>query len=448
MVHICMACGSALSAVAPQRQYPRWNGAVPSQRRERALPARDRSRPLRVAVNHWKHPHRGAMSLAEYVEANKERLVSRWKQLATDRLALRLDESELLNHLPVFLDDLVVALRSPSQTWPATESAASHGRHRMRSGIDIGALTQEMALITEALCELSAEDVCDLPASDLLRLTRALGRGTAASARAYAAMRDQELSRQAAEHFSFIAHELRTPLQTACLAAALMDGGAGDELRAHYHERLQRSLTQISDLVDEALIRMRLSFSSVVHAEALESVELIESALDQIIDLARARGIRVTSQVEPFTIEADRKLLLSAITNVVKNAVKFTRVGGGIVVRAAGRDTAALIEVEDECGGMPDDLPPRLFQPFLQGHPNRNGFGLGLAIVKQAMEAHNGSVRVTNRRSVGCTFVLELPLHMAPPRAFLEEETRGHRDASAPRESLRPSSPTAEPDPR
>ena len=387
------------------------------------------------------------MSLAEYVEANKERLVSRWKQLATDRLALRLDESELLNHLPVFIDDLVVALRSPTETWPATESAASHGRHRMRSGIDVGALTQEMALITEALCELRGEDGCNLPVSELLRLTRALGRGTAASARAYGAMRDQELSRQAAEHFSFIAHELRTPLQTACLAAALMDEHPGESSRAYYHERLQRSLAEISDLVDEALIRMRLSFSSVVHAEVLESVELIEGALDQIIDLAGARGIRVTSQVEPFTIEADRKLLLSAITNVVKNAVKFTRVGGSIVIRAAARDTAALIEVEDECGGMPEDLPPRLFQPFLQGHPNRNGFGLGLAIVKQAMEAHHGSVRVTNRRSVGCTFVLELPLRMAPSRAFLEKETSGHRDPSTPGGSLHPSIPSPKPDP-
>jgi signal transduction histidine kinase len=387
------------------------------------------------------------MSLADYVEGNKDRLVSRWKQLATDRLALRLDESELLNHLPVFIDDLVVALRSPSETWPATESAASHGRHRMRAGIDIGALTQEMALITEALCELNAEDGCDLPVSELLRLTRALGRGTASSVRAYAAMRDQEVARQAAEHFTFIAHELRTPLQTACLAAVLMDEGPGEKLHEHYRERLERSLAQISDLVDEALIRMRLSFHSVVHPEALESGALIESALDQIIDLAAARDLSVVSHVEQFTIEADRKLLLSAITNVLKNAVKFTRVGGSIVVRASARDAVALIEVEDECGGMPDDLPPQLFQPFLQGHPNRTGFGLGLTIVKQAMEAHHGSVRVTNRRSVGCTFVLELPLRATPSRALSEQRPNGHRDGSSAGEELHRSPSAAKPDP-
>lgn len=386
------------------------------------------------------------MSLANYVEANKDRLVSRWKQLATDRLALRLDESELLNHLPVFIDDLVVALRSPSETWPATESAALHGRHRMRAGIDIGALTQEMGLITEALCELRGEDGCNLPVSELLRLSRVLGRGTASSARAYAAMRDQELARQAADHFSFIAHELRTPLQTACLAAALMDGSPDGKLREHHHERVQRSLSEISDLVDEALIRMRLSFHSVVHLEPLDAAQLIESALDHVIVLARARGLRVTSHVEPFTIEADRKLLHSAITNVLKNAVKFTRVGGSITVRAAARDTAALIEVEDECGGMPDDLPPRLFQPFVQGHPDRNGFGLGLTIVKQAMEAHHGSVRVTNRASAGCTFVLELPLR-TPATPSPEQETSTGGDAPSPAGGLPRPCPTAEPDP-
>jgi signal transduction histidine kinase len=71
-----------------------------------------------------------------------------------------------------------------------------------------------------------------------------------------------------------------------------------------------------------------------------------------------------------------------------------------------------LFTVEDECGGIPEDLPKRLFQPFVQAGSDKSGFGLGLLIVKQATEAHRGSVRVTNRldRS-GCIFVLDLPLH-------------------------------------
>jgi signal transduction histidine kinase len=68
-----------------------------------------------------------------------------------------------------------------------------------------------------------------------------------------------------------------------------------------------------------------------------------------------------------------------------------------------------LFEVFDGCGGLPEDLPQKLFQPFVQVGEDRSGFGLGLVIVKQAVEAHGGAVRVVNDPPQGCCFVVELP---------------------------------------
>ena len=68
-----------------------------------------------------------------------------------------------------------------------------------------------------------------------------------------------------------------------------------------------------------------------------------------------------------------------------------------------------LFEIDDECGGLPEDLPAKMFQPFVQAGSDRTGFGLGLVIVKHAIDAHAGAVRVIDRSPHGCRFVLELP---------------------------------------
>ena len=74
-------------------------------------------------------------------------------------------------------------------------------------------------------------------------------------------------------------------------------------------------------------------------------------------------------------------------------------------------DHRVVFEVEDECGGLPVGSIEKLFDPYVQVGKDRSGFGLGLAIAKQAVDAHQGSLRVHNIVGSGCVFVLELPTH-------------------------------------
>lgn len=351
------------------------------------------------------------MRLDEFMANHKEELVERWECNAVERLGLDLDASQLRNNLPEFLDDVVDMLASDvdDRRCRSAESARTHGRQRMRIGVDVGRLTEEMMLVGETVQEAAREHGYEFSGDELLRLMSAIGQGAAASVSSYAELRDKQLADQAAQHFSFIAHEIRNPLHNAGLAAQSL-AIAPEEMRADYLAQLERSLAQLSELVDDSLVEARLYGEPNLRLRSQRSGEIVEEVSGDLADQARERNLRIRTAVEDFTFEADRTIITSALTNLVKNAVKFTQEGGRVVVSARTVDERAVFEVEDQCGGISKRLLPRLFERFVQGKHKEGGSGLGLIIVKQAAIAHSGDVRVQNRPGKGCTFILELPL--------------------------------------
>jgi signal transduction histidine kinase len=360
------------------------------------------------------------MNLADYIESNKDRLIERWKHYAVERLSLKLEESELLNDLPTFIDDMVQVFRSPPDDRPAIDSARQHGQHRMRSGIDTGGLTEEMVLMSETIIELAHEDGKQPSGNEVLLLMRMIARGAATSVAAYAAMRDDQLAKQAARHFSFVAHEIRNPLYNARLAADLL---AQDSAESEVHlQALDAALNQLTDLVDNSLLQARFVGEHDLQLQRLEVRQLIDAACRDVALQARRRGIDVAVEATPFDLDGDRRLLVSALTNLLKNAVHFSCDSGHVVVRARPVDERVLFEVEDQCGGIAEEKLQRLFQPYVQLGDDSSGFGLGLAIVKQAAESHGGAVRVVNRAGEGCCFVLDLPHRQSQPDAEADRQ--------------------------
>ena len=106
-------------------------------------------------------------------------------------------------------------------------------------------------------------------------------------------------------------------------------------------------------------------------------------------------------------IDVDPQVLSPAIMNLLNNAFKFTRPGGRVVLRAHHEDGPCCIEVEDECGGIPErDGDP--FQPFTEQHgADRTGLGLGLSIARKAVRAQGGDISIRNMPGKGCVFVVE-----------------------------------------
>ena len=114
-----------------------------------------------------------------------------------------------------------------------------------------------------------------------------------------------------------------------------------------------------------------------------------------------------SEQDQPVCI--DPRLVQSALGNLLRNGVKYSRPGGSVELRGHVDDGRAVIEVEDCCGGLAPGQVEAAFAPFVRLDHGEDGFGLGLSIAKQAVDAHGGSIRVQNLPEKGCIFVLEFP---------------------------------------
>ena len=126
---------------------------------------------------------------------------------------------------------------------------------------------------------------------------------------------------------------------------------------------------------------------------------------------AQSRGcaFHVAAVDAGLALEVDRDLLSSAVGNLLQNAFKFTEKNSEVSLRAYARGDRVLIEVADECGGLPPGEAERMFAPFAQNHGDRSGLGLGLSISRRSVEANRGVLSVRNMPGVGCVFTIDLP---------------------------------------
>jgi len=139
---------------------------------------------------------------------------------------------------------------------------------------------------------------------------------------------------------------------------------------------------------------------------------LIRQVAEDVEYAAEARGIAVHLETSnaPITLEGDRRLLRSALSNLAYNAVKFSPDGSSVRLKASAPETGKVVfQVQDACGGLPVGAVEKMFSPFVQLGQDRSGFGLGLALARQVSDAHAGALRVHDVPGQGCIFVLELP---------------------------------------
>jgi hypothetical protein len=125
---------------------------------------------------------------------------------------------------------------------------------------------------------------------------------------------------------------------------------------------------------------------------------------------ASAKFIQFSIDVAPdLEIFADHHFMVSALGNLVQNAIKFTKLGSTIWIRAREAGQRVVIEIEDECGGLATDKIEELFQPFSQKDLDRTGIGLGLAICQQAVSLNGGILSARDVPGHGCVFSIDLP---------------------------------------
>lgn len=216
-----------------------------------------------------------------------------------------------------------------------------------------------------------------------------------------------------------ISHELRTPVGGIALLAETLDG----ETDQHVVERLAGKLLdeahRVSRTIDDLLELSRLELEGARRDEVVIGVVVAE-AVDRVRSAAEHRSIRIDvgEQGRSLRLIGDRRQLVSAVTNLVDNAVKYSESGSTVEVHADLVGDEVAVTVRDHGVGIPPADLDRVFERFYRVDRARSretgGTGLGLAIVRHVATNHGGAVTVESVEGVGSAFTLHLPSRLEP----------------------------------
>jgi signal transduction histidine kinase len=352
--------------------------------------------------------------LHRFIISHRETIIANARARAGSRMSPRPIETGLTNGIPLFLDHLGDALRL-AQSSPVidhaalSESACKHGGDLHRSGLTIGQAVHDYGDICQSIIELAAEARAPLSGDELRVLNMCLDDATAGAVTEYARHREVAMQTEGTERLGVLAHELRGVLSTATLAYGnLQTGKVG--IGGSIGQLLGRSLLRLSALIDISLADVRLD-AGIGRAEQFLVAGFVEEIAIGASMQAQVRGIHFTVPpvAEIVAIEGDRQVLISAISNLLQNAFKFTCNGGSVTLTTRVTTERVIFDIEDECGGLPPGKIEELFTPFSQRGTDRTGVGLGLSICLKAAKANAGDVRVRDLPGKGCVFTLELP---------------------------------------
>ncbi|KAF1020571.1 MAG: Sensor histidine kinase CpxA [Paracidovorax wautersii] len=215
-----------------------------------------------------------------------------------------------------------------------------------------------------------------------------------------------------------VSHELRSPLARMQAAIGLLhqDPASAQEMLL----RIEVESARLDALIEELLMLRRLNAgASMVRRDRVDLIELLQAIAEDADFEARASGRKVTLQApQAFVAQVQGELICRAFENVIRNAVKYSPLGGAVEVRAFVDEQQTLrLSVADRGPGVPAELLAQIFEPFFRvgGANSVGGTGLGLAIAQRAMAAHGGHMAAHNRQGGGLEIVMHLPPHATEP---------------------------------
>jgi PAS domain S-box-containing protein len=221
------------------------------------------------------------------------------------------------------------------------------------------------------------------------------------------------------EFLATLSHELRTPLNailgwSQMLRLPTMNPA---DLRRGL-ETIERNARAQTQLIEDLLDMSRIASGKLhMNVQSMMPAVVVEAALETVRAAAEAKGIRLTSALDPAAgpIAADPNRLQQVVWNLLSNAIKFTEKRGRVTVRLQRAGSHVEICVDDTGIGIAPEFLPHVFDRFRQADASSTrtvgGLGLGLAIAKQLVELLGGSVRAASPGpGEGATFIVELPL--------------------------------------
>jgi len=228
----------------------------------------------------------------------------------------------------------------------------------------------------------------------------------------------KRLNAQKNEFVTNISHDLRSPLSQVRGYLSLLENiGNLSEEQVKFIDRIRLSIENMSRLVSKVLSLEMLDSDGGVKFTSFDLKEMIEEVLTLLELQATQRKVSIKTNFTGLRnprFTADRLLLHQAVFNLVENAIKYSPIGGEVLVSAA-KDSAKLsLTVQDHGKGIAPLDQPKLFTRFFHVEEadsiEGSSRGLGLAIVKSIADKHGGTIRVQSQLGEGSTFTLEIPV--------------------------------------
>jgi signal transduction histidine kinase len=353
--------------------------------------------------------------LHEFVTLHRDAIIAKTQKKLNARPWPAASALDAENGVPLFLMQLSETLRYEATPTPFSahaigNSAAQHGQELLARGFTVSEVVHDYGDVCQAITELAVELRAAITAEEFQILNRCLDTAIAEAVTAHARMTAESRSTEEVERLGHVAHEVRDILNTALLAFQTLKTGTV-AINGSTGAVLGRSLMGLRDFIDSTLSDVRMA-ANHQRRERVTVVSLLNDLATASGLHAEYRGLKfAVESVDPaLAINADPQLLASAVSNLLNNAFKYTPAGGHVALRAYEKDGRLRIEVEDECGGMPETKGDP-FQAFGDRRGvDRTGLGLGLAIARKAVKAHGGDIEHLNVAGHGCTFIIDVPL--------------------------------------
>jgi signal transduction histidine kinase len=229
----------------------------------------------------------------------------------------------------------------------------------------------------------------------------------------------QAADRRKDEFLAVLSHELRNPLAPIRNSIYILNHfDPGSDQARHARDIIERQTNHIARLVDDLLDVTRIARGKIeLRRERADLAEMVRRSIQDYASVFEQCGIELTAELpdQPVMVDADATRIEQMVGNLLQNAARFTPAQGRASLSLRVVDDQAEVRVSDSGAGIPPELLPALFEPFMQAKQSlartEGGLGLGLALVKGIAELHGGSVRAeSGGLGKGSTFTVRLPI--------------------------------------
>jgi two-component system, OmpR family, sensor histidine kinase SenX3 len=231
-----------------------------------------------------------------------------------------------------------------------------------------------------------------------------------------------------------VSHELKTPVGAmGVLAEALMVSTDDPETVRRFAEMMATESKRLANMVGELIELSRLQGAEPLpDLDAVDVDSMVAEALSRYKVAADNSDIAITTDAPTgYRVLGDQPLLVTAIANLVSNAIAYSPKGSPVSVSRRRRGDHIEIAVTDRGIGIARDDQERVFERFFRVDTARSratgGTGLGLAIVKHVAANHNGSIRLWSQPGTGSTFTLSIPAHPETEEESDEREDQAYQ---------------------